>query len=210
MASSQPSGPTATLQAGRNVRHERKFNVVPYGMCECPSCTPISTRLEEDLTKVISEVDQSINSHSIKDIYQLGKYSPDNRKPRPLLVKFIRIADATSILSKRRSPHSTPVFIKPDMSPTERRCESILLKERWSLIQSGVPREVIKIRLLVRNKLHGRVTKSAGSDLSFSCHNSVSAENNNRVSCVLPIVITPSHTTTAVPIPNCHFSIGPE
>ena len=163
-------------------------------MCECPSCTPISTRLEEDLTKVISEVDQSINSHSIKDIYQLGKYSPDNRKPRPLLMKFIRIADATSILSKRRSPHSTPVFIKPDMSPTERRCESILLKERWSLIQSGVPREVIKFRgsrLLVRNKLHGRVI-SAGSDFSFSCHNSVS----NPFSSALPTVIAPSHTTS--------------
>ena len=58
-------------------------------------------------------------------------------------VKFFRVADATSILSKRRSSHSTPVVIKPDMSPTERRSESILLKERWSLVQSGVPYEVI-------------------------------------------------------------------
>ena len=35
-------------------------------------------------------------------------------------VKFFRVADATSILSKRSS-RSTPVVIKPDMSPTERR-----------------------------------------------------------------------------------------
>ena len=81
----------------------------------------------------------------------------------------------------------------PEMSPTERRSESILLKERWSLIQSGVPREVIQFRgsrLLVRNKLHGRVI-SAGSDFSFSCHNSVS----NPFSSALPTVIAPSHTT---------------
>ena len=73
-------------------------------MGECPSGTPKSTRLKEDLKKaisVLSEVDQSINSHSIKDVYRLGKYSPDNRKPSPLLVKFIRAADATSILSKK-------------------------------------------------------------------------------------------------------------
>ena len=72
------------------------------------------------------------------------------------------------------------------MAPTERRCESILLKER----RSGAPRDVIKIRgsrLLVRNKFHG---SSAGSDFSFSCHNSVSVENNNPA---LPIVVAPSH-----------------
>ena len=60
----------------------------------------------------------------------------------------------------------TPVVIKPDMSLKERKSESMLLKERWSLIQSGVPREVIKIRgsrLLVRNKLHGQVTPTSRS-----------------------------------------------
>ena len=72
MASPQPSGPTINPEVGRIVRHERKFNVILYGMGECPSDTPKSNRLEEDLKKaisVISEVDQSINSHFIKDIY---------------------------------------------------------------------------------------------------------------------------------------------
>ena len=103
-------------------------------------------------------------------------------------------ADASSVLSKRGSPRGTPVVIKPDMSLKERKSESMLLKERWSLIQSGVPREVIKIcgsRLLVRNKLHGQVTMS-GSDLSFCRHNSCSDVNN---SSSLPIVSTPSLTT---------------
>ena len=95
----------------------------------------------------------------------------------------------------------------PDMSPTERRSESILLKERWCLIQSGVPCEVIKIRgsrLLVRNKLHGRVI-SAGSDFSFSCHNSVSAENSNHYSSALPTVIAPSHSRVNPPS-TCYSS----
>ena len=51
-----------------------------------------------------------------------------------------------------------PVRIKPDMSKEERHRESILLKERWSLIESGVPRESIKIRnnlcIYVNNKIH--------------------------------------------------------
>ena len=46
------------------------------------------------------------------------------------------------------------------MSPDQRLNESILLKERWSLIQSGVSRSHIRIRgnsIYVLGKLHGRV-----------------------------------------------------
>ena len=178
-------------------RQERKFNIVLYGIDESPSGTSKSNCLEKDLEKAItiaSTLDQSINSQSIKDIYRLGRFSAESKKPRPLLVKFIRAVDASSVLSKRGSSRGTPVVIKPDMSLKERKSESMLLKERWSLIQSGVPREVIKIRgsrLLVRNKLHSQVTMS-GSDLSFCRHDSCSDVNN---SSSLPIVSTPSLTT---------------
>ena len=93
---------------------------------------------------------------SIRDGYRLGKFSSGASRPRPIL---IRIADVSGILSKRRNltqPYS-------DMSPNQRLYESILLKERWNLIQSGVSRKYIRIRadcLYVRNKLHGRVCNS--------------------------------------------------
>ena len=90
------------------------------------------------------------------------------------------------------------------MSPTERKCES-MLRERWSLIQSGVPRAVIKIcgsRLLVRNKLYGQVSFS-GNDLLFSHHNSSnSVVKNNAVHVSSPIVPTPSFPTPQLSQPQ--------
>ena len=50
------------------------------------------------------------------------------------------------------------------MTPEERHTESILLKERWALIQKNIERKVIKIRgsrLFVNNKLHGEVKNSS-------------------------------------------------
>ena len=79
---------------------ERKFNVVLYGVDESPRGSLKSTRLREDLNKatsVLSGVDQSINSSSIN---RLGRYSTENKKPRPLLVKFIRFTDASSPFKK--------------------------------------------------------------------------------------------------------------
>ena len=101
-------------------------------------------------------------------------------------MKFIRAANASSVLSIRRSSIGASVIIKPDVSPSERKRESILLKERWSLIQSGVPRKAIRIqgsRLLVRNKLHGQVSMS-GSDLTFNCRNTDPVMNNDAVNSV--------------------------
>jgi len=48
----------------------------------------------------------------------------------------------------------------PDMNLEERHTESLLLKERWSLIQREVNHKLIKIRgnkIFVNNKLHGEV-----------------------------------------------------
>ena len=119
-------------------------------------------RSKSDLSSVvslISSLDSNLKSESLCDCYRLGKFDSNRRKPRPILVKFIRVADASSVLSKR-GKLKPPYFIKPDMSLDERRQESILMKERWLLIQSGVSRQSIKIRnssLLVDNKLHGKV-----------------------------------------------------
>ena len=62
------------------------------------------------------------------------------------------------VLSKKGSL-SHPLAIKPELSPEE---DSVLLKERWRLIQSGIPRSEIKIwdsRLYVK-KVFGYFDKS--------------------------------------------------
>ena len=82
---------TAGLSTRLVIRAHRKFNVVLFGVDESHGVQ--LARLEEDLKKAISvlpDVNESINSHSIKDVYHLGKFSTGNSKPRPLLVKFIR------------------------------------------------------------------------------------------------------------------------
>ena len=97
-------------------------------------------RFQSDLSSnvnTLSTLDSPIVPQSIRDCYRLGKFSPEASRPRPILIKFIRIADVSGILSKRRNL-TQPYSIKPDMSPNQRLHESILLKERWNLLQSGV------------------------------------------------------------------------
>ena len=69
-------------------------------------------------------------------VFWLGKFKSNQSRPRPILVKLQRTIDATTILVNRTSL-SSPIFIKPDMSPAEQKIESILLKERWLLIEGG-------------------------------------------------------------------------
>ena len=156
-----------TVDAGKKQRYhpDKKFNIVVYGIDECSKGTPRHNRLINDVHKVVSvlsSVDITIQSQSIKDCLRLGKFNPNQQHPRPLLVRFVRITDASNILSKRKDFYS-PISIKPDMSPAERLRDSILLKERWKLIQSGVARSDIKIneaRMFVKRKLYGQVLNS--------------------------------------------------
>jgi len=71
--------------------------------------------------------------------------------------------DVSIILANKRSL-SSPLAIKPDMSPDERKIESALLKERWSLIQGGHERKNIKLSnncIVVNGCLHGEIVNSA-------------------------------------------------
>ena len=65
-----------------------------------------SARLESDLAGVVSiltTLESSFHSQSIKDCYCLGKFSLESNKPRPILVQFVRVVDVTNILAKKGS-----------------------------------------------------------------------------------------------------------
>ena len=140
---------------------DRKYNVLCFGIEECSETLRID-RLNSDLDKVtslVSSLDSHVDKSSIRDSFRLGKFKKDSSNPRPILVKFTRSADAASILYKRGSI-TGPFVVKPDLSPEQRVVEKILLKERWSLIQSGVDRKDIKLRqgnIYVKNKKYGQV-----------------------------------------------------
>ena len=95
-------------------------------------------------------------------MYRLGKYQSSSSRHRPLLIKFLRAADATYLLSNK-SKLKSQVFLKPDLTPEDRAKESLLLKERWSLIQKGTERKLIKLHnysIFVNGQLHCKVVES--------------------------------------------------
>ena len=122
------------------------YNVLVYGLEECKEGTSRLVRQREDMDKVVclfSGVDESLSSSSTKDHLSLGKYIKKSTKPRPILVKFAQSDDILCVLTKSKDLKK-PIFMKPDLSPLQRKHESILLKEKWSLIQSGESRNSIK------------------------------------------------------------------
>ena len=136
-----------------------------YGVDECPPGSSRASRLESDLNNavsVLSSVENTIQSQSVKDCYRLGKFSPSSTRPRPILIKMIRASDVSKVMSKKHLL-TRPHFLKQDMSREHRAVEAVLLKERWKLIESGVPRNCIRIKnshLLVNGELFGQVKNS--------------------------------------------------
>ena len=68
-----------------------------------------------------------------------------------------------SVLSNLDANQDKSVSIKPDMTPDEKQKEALLLKERWSLLQSGVNKADVKIRsgsIYVKGKKHGYISNS--------------------------------------------------
>ena len=126
---------------------DKRFNIIIQGIPECPTGTSKFVRVSRDIKNagsVLGEFDSTLGSHSIKDCLRLGKYKGEGHRPRSLLVKLIRVADVTSVLAKRGSG-SGQYRIKPDLSRDDRLIESVLLKKRWDLITSGIPKKDIKL-----------------------------------------------------------------
>ena len=169
LASCNQTTPTQKSETSKPTKRssfepDRKYHVVIYGLKEHPQGTPPYKRLSEDCSSahaILSTLHNTVTDQSICDCSRLGKFTPNIN--RPLLVKLARSNDVASILSNRKklvdSRHDQ-ISIKPFMSPDERRAESLLLKERRSLISSGTNSKQIRIRnnrIYVRNILHGKV-----------------------------------------------------
>ena len=92
----------------------------------------------------------------------LGRYKETNDRPRPVLIKMNRSIDVINILAARKNLPSH-LAIKPDLSPKDRLIDSTLMKERWSLIQSGQDKKDIKIqgtKLYLKGNVYGSVIDS--------------------------------------------------
>ena len=144
------------------------INIVLSGIKECPKRTPKLDRFKQDLdnvTNVLHSVDSDFNKQNVWDCFRLGKFKENATRPRSILIKFHQHLDAMSILSNKSSlPNG--IVMKPDMTREERKADSLLLEERWCLIQSGVPKTSIKIShstIYISKLIHGQVTNSVFS-----------------------------------------------
>ena len=144
-----------------------------------------TVRAEQNLQKAIDVLSianpDTFSSDYISDCHRLGKFSKDSTRSRPLIVKFMRTSDVIQILSNRRNIPS-PYYVKPET----RAQEALLLKERYSLLQSGFTRDDIKIRnsgLYVKGTLYGKVTTSGfsrvGPDTDTDLSNNLSEASHN-------------------------------
>ena len=177
--------PTVVSPRIATVASDRKFNVVIYGVAESTKGTFRNTRKVEDTQKVedvISSLKCQVGPNSIRDCIRLGKYNHMAPRPRPMLVNLNRVTDVRNVLSQVRTLPK-PYVIKPDLPYEKRRIDKILLRERWSLIQSGVQPSSIKIRnssLFVSNVVFGSV-----SDFTFSRSN-ISLDENDENDVITP------------------------
>ena len=160
--SNSTSNPLRVTSNTTTTHHDKKFNLVVYGIEESTKGSPRHVRLRNDMdtvADVLISLDSTVHEHQIRDCQRLGKYS--ETKHRPILVKLSRSCDVTSILSSQAKLAKRPgICIKPDMTKEERKIESMLLQERRKLIQSGTTSLLIKLRgisLYVNNKNVGSV-----------------------------------------------------
>ena len=141
---------------------DRKFSIVLFGINENPTGTSRHDRIKSDMKScldVITKLNSEINSQSIRDCLQLGKYKQSSSRPRPLLLKLNRSIDVTTILSKR-DQSSQGIVIKPDLSLQDKQCNLLLLSERWKLMQAGTDKKNIKIKspiIYLNGKKHAQV-----------------------------------------------------
>uniref|UniRef100_A0A1X7TYU9 Uncharacterized protein n=1 Tax=Amphimedon queenslandica TaxID=400682 RepID=A0A1X7TYU9_AMPQE len=98
----------------------------------------------QDQEKVLSVLSPLRSSNSLKDLFCLGKY--DRNCSRSIIVKLRRSLDVTVIPSNKRQLEGSPnISICPDLCPSERNANSILVREHRSIISSGVDSASIKI-----------------------------------------------------------------
>ena len=118
---------------------ERKFNVVIYGVAECPNATPRPERQKSDLANCLNIVSKLNTEVPILIPSETAYALEITRDCHKLLIPIFWLlhklncsVDVTAILANRAG---TPqgITIRPDQTKEERQQESLLLGECWKL-----------------------------------------------------------------------------
>ena len=74
---------SVSSHSGTTLDSTKTFNVVLYGVDECPSGTSRLAHLAADLESVVSvcaTIDSTFQAQALKDCFRLGKYNPVHDK----------------------------------------------------------------------------------------------------------------------------------
>lgn len=95
---------------------DRKYNLVIYGIPECPQGTQRHIRIASDLenvTTTLAKLDESFNEHSIRDCHRLGTYKQDATSLVPSLLVSTEL-----LMSPIYYPNVTYYKVLSSSSPT--------------------------------------------------------------------------------------------
>lgn len=151
----------------------KKKNLILLGISEQECGSRRRTRLAKDYQSVSSVCKfllppDNLGAPSVTSALvgcrRLGKFDSSRKTPRPLLANFSNSLTPSQILTTKSTLATDPrykgVTIKPDLSHEKRKEEQLLLKERRRLLESGIAKNMIRIRrgkIIVDSKLHGSI-----------------------------------------------------
>lgn len=211
-AKADSSGVTAANNNTNHMEHDRKFNLVIFGIIESNKGTPRHIRIKKDMdavTNVITTMDPDISGQCIRDSLRIGVYKEDRN--RPMLVNGQ--ADVVSVLSNRVKLALLPgIKVKADQSVKERTIESFLLRERRSLITAGTERRAIKIRgntIFLNSCKHGEASESGLKLVNHELDSGAVSDVNSRALSPAPTPPLPDEISNQVDHTSSQSSTKP-
>ena len=131
-----------------------------------PGCTAEVVQASQNLYSLVCKTHQTLFTVPIVNFQAMLQLSQTSKLQLPHLLKLLQLSRPLF------RPWSLPPYpIKPDLTPEERKAESVLLKERWTLMQLGFDRKRIKLRnksIFVDSKLYGHYQNGAFQRSDFN------------------------------------------
>ena len=128
-----------------------KYKIRISALQEAQSCANFQERQSwerESIMKFFSHM--KLENITITNCFRLGKFKTENKRPRTRIVTFASVWDQRKVMSQcsHLKTYSEKIFISPELSTIDKIKEKKLLNKRWQLIQSGVERKHLRIKIL--------------------------------------------------------------
>ena len=138
------SVPAPLRQRMESHQHQIRINGIPES--DSKIRTEVLNYQSKEFNKVMKFLGEDPTITAMK---RLGRHSPDNNKPRTLLITFYNPWDVRKVLAKAatlKEYKERKVFISKSMNRDARQIEDQPLKKRRELINNNVNPRTIKIK----------------------------------------------------------------